>query len=387
MRRTTEGAAPAAGAIRTTRLRWFTGRFMTARDLTDEQEYHLDRHRLHNRLLHGWGTVCGLEVRPHARADCSHEWVRVDAGMALDCYGREIVLPQPEAVHWPVDPSRTSDEDALGVLCIRYDECLTEPLPAIVDGCERGTATELGRVVEAWRFEVHAVGHAPDDPWVTLVRGERTDRACRDGCEDSDVRDGCLEPWCALGDCVPIALLRRSEGRAIEVDAGVRRSLRPTTDQLTHVVGTSWEHGSDLVIDQLTAAGGELRVRFDRDLAEELPDRIGVNEFTFVVEVEDSTGARKRVPWDRQKPPRVVDDREAVFTIDPDVLRATARRGGTRTLIGDTVYVTLLGDLIHDCHRLPVDADFFGTFPTGDGVKGGVLRSWFFVTESKEAGA
>ena len=79
MRRTTEGAKSLEHAIRTTRLRWFTGRFITARDLTDEQEYHLDRHRLHNRLLHGWGTVCGLGVHPHDRADCAHEWVWVDA--------------------------------------------------------------------------------------------------------------------------------------------------------------------------------------------------------------------------------------------------------------------------------------------------------------------
>src|SRR6186997_2009960 len=113
MRRTHEGGGARRGAVSTTRLRWFTGRFITARDLTDEQEYHLERHRLHNRLLHGWGTVCGLAVHPHDRADCAHEWVSVDPGIAIDCRGREIVLPCREAVQWQVDPERTSDEDAL----------------------------------------------------------------------------------------------------------------------------------------------------------------------------------------------------------------------------------------------------------------------------------
>ena len=54
---------------------------------------------------------------------------------------------------------------------------------------------------------------------------------------------------------------------------------------------------------------------------------------------------------------------------------------------GRQVFVTVNGDLIHDCHGLPVDADFFGTFPTGDGVRGGVMRSWFFVTDGNEVRA
>ena len=45
-----------------TRLRYFHGRGLSALDLRREQAYHLERHRLHNRLLHGWGIVCGLDV-------------------------------------------------------------------------------------------------------------------------------------------------------------------------------------------------------------------------------------------------------------------------------------------------------------------------------------
>jgi hypothetical protein len=367
---------------------------MTARDLTDQQDYHLDRHRLHNRLLHGWGTVCGLEVHPHDRADCDHEWVWVESGIAIDCRGREIVLPQRTAVRWNVDPSLTSDEDSLAILCICYDECLAEPLPAIVGGCDDTTATEFGRVVERWRLEVHPVGQDPNDPWVRLVAGAEHDPTCRDECEAPvPCRDGCLEPVCELGDCVPIAMLSRCRGEPIEVDAeqdgvrpGVRRSLPPPAAYLTHIIGTSWEHASEMPVDELDYSDGELRVRFDRNLAEGDQDRVGVNAYTFLVEVEDSTGARERLPFDPDNPPRVENGCEAVFTIDPDVLRDSGRRGGTRKLVGDTVFVSLLGDLIHDCHGLPVDANFFGTLPTGDGVMGGVLRSWFFVTDRKEAG-
>lgn len=391
MHRTTEKAASGRDKIQTTRLKWFTGRFLTARDLTDEQEYHLDRHRLHNRLLHGWGTVCGLGVHPHERAECGYEWVQVEAGIAIDCHGREIVLPHRVDVRWPVNPELTSAEDALAVLAICYDECLAEPLPAIVSGCDPGTTKEFGRVVERWLLEVHPVGGDPNDPWTKLVDGEQSDN-CHDDCEDPDpCRDGCLEPVCDLGNCVPIALLSRCRGGSIEVDAprdglrpSVRRSLPPPPTYLTHIVRTSWEHGSELSLDALEESDGQLRIWFDRNLAGGEQDRVGVNPYTFLVEIEDSTGARERLPFDPDNAPRVENGCEAVFTIDPDMLRESRRRGGTRKLFGDTVFVTVLGDLIHDCHGLPVDADFFGAFPTGDGVKGGVLRSWFFVTDGKK---
>ena len=59
------------GSIVTERNRYFTGKLLVARDLVQEQAYFLGRHRLHNRLLHGWGVVCGLEVYPHPEEECA----------------------------------------------------------------------------------------------------------------------------------------------------------------------------------------------------------------------------------------------------------------------------------------------------------------------------
>ena len=56
------------------RLRYFHGQPLSALDLRREQAYHLDKARLHNRLLHGWGFVCGLEVE-----------VRRQAGLPPEC--------------------------------------------------------------------------------------------------------------------------------------------------------------------------------------------------------------------------------------------------------------------------------------------------------------
>src|SRR3546814_7097624 len=49
---------------------YFTGRVLTARDLRDEQGYVLSRLRLRNRLFHGWGVVCGLDVCSHPDPAC-----------------------------------------------------------------------------------------------------------------------------------------------------------------------------------------------------------------------------------------------------------------------------------------------------------------------------
>src|SRR5215471_1568294 len=45
-----------------TRLRYFHGQMLAAGDLQAEQDYFKARLMLHNRCLHGFGTVCGLKV-------------------------------------------------------------------------------------------------------------------------------------------------------------------------------------------------------------------------------------------------------------------------------------------------------------------------------------
>ena len=46
------------------RVRYFPRQLMTAEDMRTEQAYFVERLRRHNRLLHGWGIICGLQVLP-----------------------------------------------------------------------------------------------------------------------------------------------------------------------------------------------------------------------------------------------------------------------------------------------------------------------------------
>jgi len=50
--------------------------------------YVIEKNKLHNRYLHGWGVVCGLEVLCH---QCKG-WVTIKPGYALDPCGNDIIV-------------------------------------------------------------------------------------------------------------------------------------------------------------------------------------------------------------------------------------------------------------------------------------------------------
>lgn len=70
------------------RTRFFAGQLLTEADLNNEQSYLLAKNRLHNRYLHGWGVVCGMQV---VCGDCDG-WVTIKTGYALDPCGNDIIV-------------------------------------------------------------------------------------------------------------------------------------------------------------------------------------------------------------------------------------------------------------------------------------------------------
>ena len=100
------------------RNHFFAGRFRTAADLELEQKYFRDKLRLHNRSLHGFGIVSGLEV--------SHRQDKliIASGLALDCQGNEILITDPV---W--QPLPDSNLETSSYLTISYSEQATKPTP------------------------------------------------------------------------------------------------------------------------------------------------------------------------------------------------------------------------------------------------------------------
>ena len=105
--------------------RYYPRQLITPDDLTLEQNYFRDRMRRHNRLLHGWGVVCGALVCPVPVVNDDGitsyaPWqVQVQPGYILGPYGDEIV----------VDCKRTIDVRTQGVSGVSGEPCLDLPDP------------------------------------------------------------------------------------------------------------------------------------------------------------------------------------------------------------------------------------------------------------------
>ena len=100
----------------------FGGKLLTPEDLELEQNYFRSKLKLHNRALHGFGIVTGLEVRLSQRRN----ELQVTPGLALDCAGNEILVPQPLVHSLPA----VASESAM-FLTIHYHEIETDPTPAL----------------------------------------------------------------------------------------------------------------------------------------------------------------------------------------------------------------------------------------------------------------
>ena len=101
------------------RPKYFSGKLLTAEDFQDEQNYFVEKRRLHNRYIHGFGIVCGLDI------SLKDESLIVEAGYALDCEGNDIVICEPFEMDLP-------DKDKKEVFVgLKYHEVETEPVPQI----------------------------------------------------------------------------------------------------------------------------------------------------------------------------------------------------------------------------------------------------------------
>lgn len=147
------------------RPRFFAGQILTDEDLNALQNYLIEKNRLHNRYLHGWGVVCGLEVRCHA---CDN-YVTVETGYALSPCGDDIIVCRQDTVdvcaligqcrrvdrRYPeCEPPRPTDTNCAGVtedwvLAICYDEKTARRVTPLrggggMGGCRCGGAGSCG---------------------------------------------------------------------------------------------------------------------------------------------------------------------------------------------------------------------------------------------------
>lgn len=133
-------ACPVCGRLQCLcRPRFFAGQLLTEEDLNRLDHYIIEKNKLHNRYLHGWGVVCGLEVV----CNSCPGFVTVRNGYALSPCGEDIVVCREEPVNvcelinqcrdhmrpdWDCDPPQRASDPACQdvmedwVLAICYSE-------------------------------------------------------------------------------------------------------------------------------------------------------------------------------------------------------------------------------------------------------------------------
>src|SRR4051812_7820160 len=74
------------------RNNYFYGKLLDELHLKLEQQYFIGKRAQLNRLALGSGVLCGLRIEPDGT------FIKVSAGIAIDGFGREIVVPSPVRV-------------------------------------------------------------------------------------------------------------------------------------------------------------------------------------------------------------------------------------------------------------------------------------------------
>ncbi len=403
------------------RNRYFTGKHMTAREFRDEQIYLMSHQRLHTRVLHGWGIVCGLEVVAHRDDQCAKEgWVIVNPGIAMDCWGREIVVKEPRPIHLrallpdnvPPGCEKTHESYdaenhkwALNKLCethstillgIRYGELAVEPVPVLVDDKQCGQRTAMNRIREkpCYRYQFFT-GASPcwDEPKHSCEAPAEPNRKSLDEYLKSLGAEVCggLVP---LAKCHFGADVQNQNSCLPTIDMTGRRYLEGPLSprQLTRICKINWHHAKDTPFGNLRQdidikahpREFHLVIRFTQALAHDLPKH------------EDDPLGRY---WRILRVTYELDDGQPHWFQFCNVLLSECKRElhcfidlqcahHLRHHDKAIIHVTLNCDFLTDEYGRAVDGNHLhGSLgqdngcPTGDGVEGGIFESWFRLTD------
>jgi hypothetical protein len=147
------------------RMRYFDGLFLNAEDYNLDQNYQRRLQQLHNRYLHTWGIITGLEVKP---VEGTTMKVAVSEGLALnqvvaedngESISQEIMI-YDEHPDNPLDLSGYTAAESI-YITVGYEET-----PADADDIEKGKGNEI----HVWeRGCIRHSRYKPEDPEENII--------------------------------------------------------------------------------------------------------------------------------------------------------------------------------------------------------------------------
>lgn len=126
------------------RNEYYSGKMLSSSDFILEQNYNGNKRRFINQMMYGSGIVCGLSV--YNLDDLS---LMIDSGIALDSYGREIVIEETVIQKFTAIDGFEDMETECASLCINYDE---KPIHAVYGMSQGKNDYEYNHVNETFRL-------------------------------------------------------------------------------------------------------------------------------------------------------------------------------------------------------------------------------------------
>lgn len=391
------------------RNNYYHGKLMTARDFQDEQCYFNEKRWLMNRMVTGWGVVCGLEVYEEDGK------VFVKPGLAIDCCGREISVCEEKEVQLKPDESQChkeqnkqkQDENKF-VICLEFRDCKTEPVNLSSITCDTKEKCEFNRTRDS--FKICVIPESDVDikePCRKICPLEDKSKTVHNYlCEKLKI--GCCE--CPERPCLVLAEITITPSQDPQApptiklkDPCSRRKLvygnhllydmiKCYHGDLPHVIEINWnENGAKLEWGEFYQGiyKNGVQVKFDRNMKE---DTINPNTFLFLVKMEDADTGNYRfdqVPGDVESSYNE-NETTATFKLTSKWLMDVYFGYSRIREKGGEFMVVLKGDFIMSNEEngkatKALDGNFIGgKLPSGNGTQGCDFVSWFTVEPKPE---
>ena len=393
------------------RNHYFHGKMLSARDLEAEQRYFNEKRWLINRMVLGWGIVCGLEV-------CvENGCLVVRPGLALDCCGHELLVCERQALHankiaeqLGVDESKsnanskTYDESKYGhyeegtpfALCLEYHECKLEPVKSssACNSCdEQEEGRQYNRIRDYYKLTIRPREDAcPKDhddfccPYEGLGRENSIHKALVERSREC--------PKCEECECVLLAtgsLIRDGDAfriqleedywkyrRVVYTNSSLANLIRCFHVGLAHITQINWEPGRNYKVNDFLRLLTEehLKVTFDQPLDQNtVTDPRSFRLSIFIVTENGGCPIQLLIPVERID----YDGNVAEYYFDHRCIENHLRRVCHKLAKAAEVELILHGSMVLDEHKRALDAELIGDFPTGNGVQGGEFITYFTV--------
>ncbi|HYN44637.1 MAG TPA: hypothetical protein VER35_01430 [Candidatus Limnocylindrales bacterium] len=390
------------------RNNYYIGKLMTVRDFNAEQDYFNEKRWLINRMVHGWGVVCGLDIEP---IEGEADKVTVKPGLAIDCCGREILVCKPQEVSLKPEEKECHKENNAQqndnntyAICLKFKECRTEPVPFPSSACDQKERGEFNYIRDWFEIKVIPLPDQKDrEHFCPKIKYCPKTNENEKKSLHEHVCDWLLNcpSECKDHTCVILATVILNEKSKIQgnIDKCSHRKvvynnsllydlIRCYHGDLPQVCHISWEdkHYKEEIswedFDELVDKG--LKVTFNKLMNH---DTINIHTFLVaVITVDEATGYRllRYIPAEEIKREEVNGVTEATFVFEKgwkgdEVKKETKHSAIAR---GAEFEIILRGSSIFsrdEKAEKALDGSFMGKLPSGTGTQGSDFVSWFSV--------